>query len=105
MVVVNQPSSTSPMIIEENIERAPNDHLVFTICSLVLCCLLGNWFALVCLIPALFLSLAVSNGNLIQYILNVWSSVLCINIPTQTHGSDHGRNGGILGYIVCSNER
>ena len=59
VVVVNQPASQPAVVVEEEV-NTPNDHLLFTICTLIFCCLLGNWIALICLIPALCLSLAVS---------------------------------------------
>ena len=56
VVVVSQPSASQPVVVEVE----PNDHLLFAVISFIICSLLCNWIALVFLIPALFLSLAVS---------------------------------------------
>jgi hypothetical protein len=59
VVVVGQPSAaqTETVIVQER----PNDHLVFVLVLMVLCCLTGNLFAFLCLVPALILS--ISSGN------------------------------------------
>lgn len=59
VVVVNQPSAPQTVVTHQVIPRA-NDHMVFTIVMLVICCIHGNWLALICLIPALIFSLSVS---------------------------------------------
>jgi hypothetical protein len=59
VVVVNQPSASQPTVVEVE----PNDHLIFAIVSFIICSLLCNWFALIFLIPALFLSQTASNAN------------------------------------------
>ena len=65
MVVVSQPSSQPE--ITTVIERTrPNDYLLVTLCLMVVCCVLGNPMAFIFLIPALILSLSVS--NLLYYI-------------------------------------
>ena len=56
VVVVNQPSATEPDVVTVE----PNDHLLFAAITFVICALLGNGIALIFLIPALFLSHAVS---------------------------------------------
>ena len=56
VVVVNQPSATEPNVVTVE----PNDHLLFAAITFVICALLGNGIALIFLIPALFLSQAVS---------------------------------------------
>ena len=56
VVVVSQPSASQPAVVEVE----PNDHLLFAVISFVICALLCNWIALTFLIPALFLSQAVS---------------------------------------------
>ena len=59
VVVVSQPSSPQTVVTHQVTPRA-NDHLVFTVVMLVICCIHGNWIALICLIPALIFSLSVS---------------------------------------------
>jgi hypothetical protein len=59
VVVVNQPSASQPTVVEVE----PNDHLIFAVISFIICCLLGNWFAIIFLIPAFFLSQMASNAN------------------------------------------
>lgn len=61
VVVMTQPSfSPSTLTVEEEMGRKPNDYLVLTGCTIILCLMLGSWSALVCLIPAALFSLAVS---------------------------------------------
>ena len=56
VVVVSQPSATEPHVVTVE----PNDHLLFAAITFVICALLGSGIALIFLIPALFLSQAVS---------------------------------------------
>ena len=70
MVVVDQPSAAQPStVIVERVR--PRDNLICLLCLMVVCFLIGNHVAFVCLIPALILSLAVS-----------WP-LTCLNITVQ----------------------
>ena len=59
VVVVSQPSAAQPQTVV--VERVrPNDNLIWVLCLMVVCFCTGNFVAFVCLIPALVLSLSVS---------------------------------------------
>lgn len=60
----------------------PNDHKILTIISMVLCSLILNIFAFVCLIPAYYYSTIVSPSHLFIFITvcsNMLSSCYCSN--------------------------
>ena len=60
-MVVNQPSVMSePQTEVEYTPRPHNDYLAFALTMGVICCLIGNWPALIFLTPAVILSCAVS---------------------------------------------